>query len=116
MCVCTSKSGSVDCVMPGTVHVTSRRQAFQTSVIHTDFGAYSVTFLSSRFTFSKNNWHKLILKLFHISIFFFTFYLFTFTEGKKGRKRGRETSIGFSLAHSLLGTWPATQACALTEN
>ena len=38
-------------------------------------------------------------------------------EGKGGRKRGRETSMcGCLSAHSLLGTWPTSQACALTGN
>ena len=42
------------------------------------------------------------------------FYLFIFREGKGGRKRGREISLCGCLLHApLLGTWPATQACAL---
>ena len=45
------------------------------------------------------------------------FYLFIFREGKGGRKRGRETSMRGCLSHTpLLGTWPTTQACALTGN
>ena len=43
-------------------------------------------------------------------------------EGEGGRNRGRETSMyerninWLALACPLLGTWPATQACALTRN
>ena len=32
------------------------------------------------------------------------------------RKKGRETSMCGCLSCALLGTWPATQACALTGN
>ena len=50
-------------------------------------------------------------------VFFKRFYLFIFREGKGGRKRGRETSMcGCLLSTTPLGTWPATQACALTGN
>ena len=46
------------------------------------------------------------------------YYLFIFREGKGGRKRGRETSMcgWLPLACPALGTWPTTQACALTGN
>ena len=57
------------------------------------------------------------LMRFLFSFFFLRFYLFIFREGKGGTKRGRETSVcGCRLPHPLLGTWPATQACALTGN
>ena len=53
----------------------------------------------------------LLLKLVH---FLKRFYLFIFREGKGGRERGRETSICGCLSRTPpLGTWPATQACAL---
>ena len=45
-------------------------------------------------------------------------YLFQ-TEGKEGRKRGRDTSVCGCLLHSLHpppGAWPATQASAPTGN
>ena len=49
--------------------------------------------------------------------FFLRFYLFIFREEKAGRQSGRETSMcGCFLCAPQLGTWPATQACALTEN
>ena len=47
-------------------------------------------------------------------IFFLRFYLFIFREGKGGE---RGTSMCGYLSHApQLGTWPATQACALTGN
>ena len=62
--------------------------------------------------------HAIVLYWAHIyrtCTLFLRFYLFIFREGKRGRKRGRETSMCGCLSHiPLLGTWPATQACALT--
>ena len=49
-----------------------------------------------------------------IPLFIFErFYLFILRDWKAGRKRGKET---LSLMHPLLGTWPITQASALTGN
>ena len=47
----------------------------------------------------------------------FNFLNFIFRErGREGGwKRGKETSMCGCLSRPLLGTWPATQACALTE-
>ena len=47
---------------------------------------------------------------------FFLNYLFIFRE--RGRKKEREKNINvwLPLAHPQVGTWPATQACALTGN
>ena len=48
--------------------------------------------------------------------------LYFWREGEGGRKGGRETSMckrymdWLPLVRPLLGTWPATQACALTGN
>ena len=43
-------------------------------------------------------------------------YLFL-KRGEGGEKeRERNISVWLPLAHPLLGTWPATQACALTGN
>ena len=48
--------------------------------------------------------------------------LFIFREIGEGREKERETSMcqrdinQLPLARPLLGTWPATQACALTGN
>ena len=49
-------------------------------------------------------------------VFCFKEFLFIFREGKGGRQRRRETLMCGCLEHPLLGTWPATQACALTGN
>ena len=44
-------------------------------------------------------------------------YLFIEREGKGGRNKGRETSMcGCLSCAPLLGTWPTTQAGALTGN
>ena len=48
--------------------------------------------------------------------FFLRFNLFVFTEGKGERKKERNLNVWLSLVHPVLGTWPATQACALTGN
>ena len=56
-----------------------------------------------------------LFNVFHID-FLKRFYSFIFREGKGGRKRGRENDVWLRLAHPLLGTWPATQACAPTGN
>ena len=50
-------------------------------------------------------------------IVFKTSYLFIFREGE-GKEKDRERNINgwLPLVHPLLGTWPATQACALTGN
>ena len=52
---------------------------------------------------------------FSLQGFFFLFkitYLFIF----RGKERERNITVWLRLAHPLLGTWPATQACALTVN
>ena len=47
-----------------------------------------------------------------------SFPLFVFRGGGEGREKERERNIGvwLLLTCSPLGTWPATQACALTGN
>ena len=57
----------------------------------------------------------------YCSVFIIYLQLYLFREGKAGRKRGRETSMYGGLLHTTpphppMGTWPATQACALTGN
>ena len=54
----------------------------------------------------------------HIYIFFLSFYSFiVFWERGREWERGKETSMPGCLLHApQLGTWPTTQACALTEN
>ena len=50
----------------------------------------------------------------YMFLIFKRFYLFL--EIGERRKRGRETLTCSCLLHAPLGTWPATQACALTGN
>ena len=43
--------------------------------------------------------------------------MFIFRErGREGEREGEKLNVWWPLAHTLLGTWPATQACALTGN
>ena len=50
-------------------------------------------------------------------IFLKRFYLFIFREGVGREKESeRNTNVWLSVVCPLLGTWPATQACALTGN
>ena len=50
--------------------------------------------------------------------FFFLAFIYSFLEREEGREKEKERNINvwLPLACSLLGTWPATQACALTGN
>ena len=52
------------------------------------------------------------------SYFFKKDFIYFQREGKGRRKRGRATSMydWLPLVRPLLGTWPVTQACALTGN
>ena len=43
-------------------------------------------------------------------------YLFLDSGEGKEKERERNINVWLPLAHPLLGTWPATQACALTRN
>ena len=63
----------------------------------------------------KSSWKDVLYLLFKISYLFI--YLFIFREGE-GREKERERNINvrLPLMCPLLGTWPATQACALTGN
>ena len=51
----------------------------------------------------------------HLNIFLKIFIYFTFRERGK-EKEERNINVWLPLLHPLLGTWPATQACALTGN
>ena len=54
---------------------------------------------------------------FKMILFLKRFYLFIFRE-KKGKEKERERNINvwLPLTCPILGTWPPTQACALTGN
>ena len=49
--------------------------------------------------------------------FFFKVFIYLFLERGEGREKERERNISvwLPLMHPLLGTWPVTQACALTR-
>ena len=49
-------------------------------------------------------------------IFFKRFYLFVLERRKEEKERERNINVWLPLAHPPLGTWPATQACALSGN
>ena len=51
-------------------------------------------------------------------VFFFKDFIYLFLERGEGEEKGGESNINvwLRLERSLLGTWPATQACALTRN
>ena len=59
----------------------------------------------------------LLCEITHFGFFKDLIYLF-FLEREKGREKEREGKISawLPLVRPLLGTWPATQSCALTEN
>ena len=51
-------------------------------------------------------------------VFVFKDFVYLFLERGDGREKERERNISrlLTLVRPLLGTWPATQACALTGN
>ena len=59
----------------------------------------------------------LFLSLLYFTLIFKKDFIYFEREDKGGRKRGRETAICGCLSHAPhWGTWPTTQACALTGN
>ena len=59
-----------------------------------------------------------MVTIFPIGLPFFFFFkiLFIFREGKGGKERERNINVWLPPVCPLLGTWPATQACAPTGN
>ena len=51
-----------------------------------------------------------------LNIFLKILFIYIQREGKRERKKERNTSVWLPLTCTLLGTWPKTQACALTGN
>ena len=51
-------------------------------------------------------------------LFFLKYFIYLFLEREEGREKERERNINvwLPLTWPPLGTWPATQACALTGN
>ena len=52
----------------------------------------------------------------HMHIYFLKIYLFLERGERREKERERKIDVYLPLAHPLLGTWPTTQACALTGN
>ena len=50
------------------------------------------------------------------SFFLKRFYLFSFRGEGREKERERNITVWFPLMGPLMGTWPATQACAVTRN
>ena len=50
--------------------------------------------------------------------FFFSFkdFVYLFLNRREEKERGKNINVWLTLARPLLGTWPATQARALTRN
>ena len=48
--------------------------------------------------------------------FFLIFFIFIFRQTGRERKREENINVWLPLMHRLLGTWSATQACALSGN
>ena len=56
--------------------------------------------------------------MYSLQIFFLFFFKtdFFILERGEGREKERNINVWLPLVHPQLGTWPATQACALTGN
>ena len=48
----------------------------------------------------------------------FKYFIYLFLDRREGKEKERERNINvwLPLEHPLLGTWPTTEACALTGN
>ena len=53
-----------------------------------------------------------------MNCFFLKIFIYLFLEKGEGREKERQRNINvwLHLTRPLVGTWPATQACALTAN
>ena len=54
----------------------------------------------------------------HLEMIFFLRFIYLFLEREEGREKEEERNISvwLPLVYPVLGTWAATQACALTGN
>ena len=75
-----------------------------------------VTVLSFKVCLRSTEASQVIVQL--VVGFFFFFFNILFIQVQRGRAREREgnISVWLLIVYPLLGTWPATQACALTRN
>ena len=55
-------------------------------------------------------------KSFFLMIVFKKDFIYLFLEGERREKEERNINVWLPLMCLLLGTWPTTQACALTGN
>ena len=62
------------------------------------------------------NWSPVLPKL--VTFFFLKDFIYLFLEREEGREKERERNVNvwLPLTWPPLGTWPATQECALTGN
>ena len=67
------------------------------------------------FSYHPANWYRWS-SLEKIIFYFLRFYLFIFREWGMKEEEERNINVWLPLACPLLGTWLATQACALTGN
>ena len=51
-----------------------------------------------------------------LNLCFFKYFIYLFLERGEGREKEGNINVWLPLQRPLLGTWPATQACALTRN
>ena len=52
----------------------------------------------------------------HSDQFILKDFIYLFLEGEEGREKERDINVWLPLTWPPLGTWPTTQACALTGN
>ena len=77
-----------------------------------------VNYVTSESNDSITNNHHYFLKyiIYWLYLFLFIFFFLLLERGEGKRKRERNINVWLLLTCPLLGTWPVTQACALTGN
>ena len=64
----------------------------------------------------RTHTNDFIVPLMKIFFFFFRSLIYFYRGEGREKERERNNNVWFPLAHPLMGTWPTTQACALTGN
>ena len=78
---------------------------------------YSLSFCPDLTQHINNvEWNFVTSRKFSFFLFLKILYIYFQREGKRGRKREKHQCVFASHMRPPLGTWPATQACALTGN
>ena len=72
------------------------------------------TYQDAFLTTQKTNFE--LINFFYIYVFKDFIYLFLERGEGREKERDRNINVWLPLKRSLLGTWPTTQACALTGN